>query len=690
MSNYLLEIGVEEFPAKHIPNTESQLKNNLEKTLLENNFTFENIKVTSTPRRLSLLIENIEANKSNQKEKIKGPSRKIAFDDQGLPSKALQGFMRSKDISLEDIVYEEINGEEYIYAVIVKENKKLDQLLKESVPQIIKNISNPRQMRWGGKNIRFLRPIRWIVSLLDDAVLKFDLEGIKVSNVTKGHRTLGSDNIIITSIDEYESLLESNYVIISEEKRKKMILRGINRLSKEIGGHYLEDEDLLEELVYINEYPTAFMGKFDAEYLNLPKEVIVTPMKDHQRYFPVEDDDNNLLPYFLGVRNGDDKGLDIVAAGNEKVLVARLEDAKFFYEKDMEKKLEEYVPELEHVGFVEGLGNMLDKTQRLEKLVETLGENIESGLDAINISKRAAYLAKADLVTQTVIEFTELQGIIGRVFAEKSGESPLVAKAIEEQYMPVKSGAALPETISGRILSIADKLDTITGLHSAGIEVTGSQDLYGQRRAVLGILNILIEYKINVDLRAMISESLYNYVDMFGENFDFKEVRDKVENFILGRFENLLSEKGFRYDIIDSVLGQKDLNIREMYNKVLSLDEMAKDEEDFEKTTTKYVRLVNISSKAEKSEVDQDSLLEEDTDVYYTLSELDQVDKLINQGNLIEIREVLDPIVDKFNEYLDNTHVMVEDENLKANRLAMVKSVADRILKIFDPRKIVR
>lgn len=690
MSNYLLEIGVEEFPAKHIPNTESQLKNNLEKTLLENNFTFENIKVTSTPRRFSLLIENIEANKSNQKEKIKGPSRKIAFDDQGLPSKALQGFMRSKDISLEDIVYEEINGEEYIYAVIVKENKKLDQLLKESVPHIIKNISNPRQMRWGGKNIRFLRPIRWIVSLLDDAVLKFDLEGIKVSNVTKGHRTLGSDNIIITSIDEYESLLESNYVIISEEKRKKMILRGINRLSKEIGGHYLEDEDLLEELVYINEYPTAFMGKFDAEYLNLPKEVIVTPMKDHQRYFPVEDDDNNLLPYFLGVRNGDDKGLDIVAAGNEKVLVARLEDAKFFYEKDMEKKLEEYVPELEHVGFVEGLGNMLDKTQRLEKLVETLGENIESGLDAINISKRAAYLAKADLVTQTVIEFTELQGIIGRVFAEKSGESPLVAKAIEEQYMPVKSGAALPETISGRILSIADKLDTITGLHSAGIEVTGSQDLYGQRRAVLGILNILIEYKINVDLRAMISESLYNYVDMFGENFDFKEVRDKVENFILGRFENLLSEKGFRYDIIDSVLGQKDLNIREMYNKVLSLDEMAKDEEDFEKTTTKYVRLVNISSKAEKSEVDQDSLVEEDMDVYYTLSELDQVDKLINQGNLIEIREVLDPIVDKFNEYLDNTHVMVEDENLKANRLAMVKSVADRILKIFDPRKIVR
>ncbi|MFM1534869.1 glycine--tRNA ligase subunit beta, partial [Helcococcus ovis] len=489
MSNYLLEVGVEEFPAKYIKSTQNQFKNYIEKSFNGNNFSFESLSINSTPRRFSILIKNIKNIEMDNTELVKGPSRKIAFDSQGNPSRALQGFLKSKNVELKDIVYHKLNGEDYIFAKIIKDTLKLDELLKKEIPHMIKSISNPRQMRWGGKNLRFLRPIRWIVSLLDDKVLDFDLEGIKVLNITKGHRTLGKPEIEICSIDEYEKKLEQNYVIVSEEKRRQLILRGINRLSKEKGGHYLENEELLEEVIQINEYPTPFIGEFDNEYLALPKEVVITPMMDHQRYFPVLDDEENLLPYFISVRNGDNKGIENVAEGNKKVLLARLEDAKFFYNKDISKNLEDYIPELEKVGYHEGLGNMLDKTQRLQKLVVSIGQNIECGNDAIEIASRAAKLSKADLVTSTVIEFTELQGIMGKIFAYKSGENSLVAKAIEEQYMPVKSGAELPSTTSGTLLSLSDKFDTISGLHSKGIEVTGSQDMYGQRRAVLGILN---------------------------------------------------------------------------------------------------------------------------------------------------------------------------------------------------------
>lgn len=690
MSNYLLEIGVEEFPAKHINSTKKQFKTNIEKLFTENNFDFDSLEVTSTPRRFAILAKGIKSSEDNLEEKIKGPAKNIAFDDQGNPSKALQGFMRSKGISLADITYEELNGVDYVYAVIKIKTKELSEVLSEGIPTIIKNISNPRQMRWGGKNLRFLRPIRWIVSLLDEKVLDFDLEGIQVSNITKGHRSLGSNHIEINSIDEYEKKLEENYVIVSEKKRRSIILRGINRLSKEIGGHYLEDEDLLEELVYINEYPTPFMGQFDSKYLELPKEVIITPMKDHQRYFPVLDSMGNLLPYFISVRNGDDKGIENVIEGNRKVLVARLEDAKFFFDHDIKKPLEDYVDQLSNVGFYEGLGTMMDKTRRLEKLVEIIGEDIEVGQEAINLSKRAAYLSKADLVTQTVIEFTELQGVMGRVFAEKSGEPILVAQAIEEQYMPVKSGGLLPQTISGRVLSIADKLDTIAGLHSQGIEVTGSQDLYGQRRAALGILNILVDHKINMNLREMIKETLYVYLDMFGENFEFKSVRLKIEEFIRGRFRNMLIEDGFRYDIIDSIIDQKDLNVRNMYQKVTVIDNIAKEDSKFDDVITKYVRVVNIAQNSESDEVNPDKLEDEDQEVFESLEGLDKINKQANQGKLEQALESLNEIVNTMNAYLDNTHVMVDDQELRDSRLAMVKKVADTILSIFSPTKIVR
>ncbi|MFM1581038.1 glycine--tRNA ligase subunit beta [Helcococcus bovis] len=690
MSNYLLEVGVEEFPAKYIKPTQNQFKNYIEKSFNENNFSFESLTINSTPRRFSILIKDIKSIEKDTTELVKGPSKKIAFDQDGNPSRALQGFLKSKNVELKDITYQELNGEEYIYAKIVKDTVKLNDLLKLEIPQMIRSISNPRQMRWGGKNLRFLRPIRWIVSLLDDVVLKFDLEGIKVSNVTKGHRTLGKSEIEINSISEYEEKLEENYVIVSEEKRRQLILRGINRLSKEKGGHYLENEELLEEVIQINEYPTPFIGEFDNGYLALPKEVVITPMMDHQRYFPVLDDEDNLLPYFISVRNGDDKGIKNVAEGNKKVLLARLEDAKFFYNKDISKNLEEYIPELEKVGYHEGLGNMLDKTQRLEKLVVTIGQNIECGSDAIEIASRAAKLSKADLVTSTVIEFTELQGTMGRIFAGKSGENSLVAKAIEEQYMPVKSGGELPSTTSGTLLSLSDKFDTISGLYSKGIEVTGSQDMYGQRRAVLGILNILITNRINVNIKQIIKDALYNYVESFGQTFEFEEVVEKLFKFIKVRFRNLLLDEGFRYDIIDSVLATENDDIYGIYKNINLLDEKSKSNSSFEDLISKYVRVVNISSKAEKIEINEAIFTDEDRNIYDKVKQLEELNILKLDGKFNEAFDLLSEIVVEMDKYLDNTHVNSDDEAVKTNRLSIIKMLSDKIFELFNPTEIVR
>lgn len=689
MNRYLLEVGVEEFPAKYIKQTKEQFNNAIDKLLIENDYLYDDITINSTPRRFAILVKNIRLNEENSEEKIKGPSKKIAYDEQGNPTRALQGFMKSKNLEEKDLVMEELNGEEYIYAYIKKKAKPINEVLVNGVPNIIKNISNPRQMRWGGKNIKFLRPIRWIVSLLDDKILEFDLEGIKVSNISKGHRTLGKSYIKINSIDEYEQKLEENYVIVSEEKRRKMILKGINRLAREKGGSYHEDEDLLEEIIHINEYPTPFIGEFDSKYLLLPKEVIITPMKDHQRYFPVEDGDN-LLPYFISVRNGDEKGIENVIKGNEKVLVARLEDAKFFYEKDLKVRLEDYVKELENLSYHDGIGNMLDKTHRLQRLVELIGEDIMSGQEAINISSRAAYLSKADLVTSTVIEFTELQGVMGRIFAEESEESQLVATAIEEQYMPVKAGGELPKTTSGRILSIADKLDTIVGLYSLGIEVTGSQDPYGQRRAVIGILNILMKFNINLDLKNMIREALYIYVDMFGETFDFESTNQKVDDFIRARFRNLLIDEGHKYDFVDSIIEQKDLNIYQMYQKLKVIEQRNKAQESFNQNLNKYIRVVNIANNAITDEITADYLQDEDQFIYNQLYKLEDVDKACNEDAFEKAFNLLDEIVYEMDKYLDNTHIMTDDENVKNVRLAMIKSVDKRIRKIFNPTKIIR
>lgn len=684
MSKYLLEIGVEEFPSDYIDSTKKQLKDKFQKLIDENKLKCEEIKVESTPRRFAVLLDEIEADSSEKLISVRGPSKKISYNEEGEPQKPLLGFLRGQKAELSDVVIKEHKGEDYIFVEKKEKSKSVDEVLQENVFDLVKSLSFPRSMRWGGKNIRFARPIRYFVSILDDKILPFEAEGIRVSNVTKGHRVLGSGEIVIEKIENYKDQLKENYVILDYQDRRDIIVRGLNKLASEKGGAYLKDEELIDEVVNIVEYPTVLIGEIDTEYLKLPKEVVITPMMGHQRYFPVVDDQGELMPYFLIVRNGDDTASQNVIDGNKKVLVARLEDAKFFYDIDNEKDLEEYVEELKDLTFFEGLGNMYQKSQRLVNLSKScltlfnLGGDLEPGL------ARAAELSKADLVTKMVIEFTELQGTMGRIYAKNSGEEDNVAIAIEEQYQPRNAEDSLPKTGAGIVLSITDKLDSIVGLYAVEKYVTGSQDPFALRRAAIGMINILIENKIDIDLENMIKESLYVYTEVNALSFDYDTTVKKVIDFVIDRLKNLLNDKGYRYDIVNAVIASGETNVLRIVEKVKDLTEFM-ESEDSEEALTYFRRINNFTKNIEEElpQVDED-LLENDLEksYYESLKNLD-LDSYLNAKNYKEGLKALGENRDIGNEYLDKTMINVEEEKLKNNRLSLLNTISNKIEEIF-------
>lgn len=687
MSNYLLEIGVEEIPSDYVKNTKNQLKEKFEKLITDNKLTCDEIVVESTPRRFAIFLENINADTEEKTVSVKGPSVKIAYDEGGEPKKPLLGFLKGQGAELSDVVIREFKGEDYIYVEKKEKAKSVAEVLEENVYELVKSISFPRSMRWRGKSIRWARPIRWFVSLLDDEILKFDAEDISVSNITKGHRSLGSNHIVIDKIENYEKLLKENYVILRYKDRKDLILRGLNRLASEVGGEYMKDADLLDEVINIVEYPTVLIGDIDKKYLELPKEVITTPMKDHQRYFPVEDENKNLLPYFLLVRNGDNTHSENVVEGNKKVLVARLKDAKFFYDIDMKKPLADYVDDLESLAFFEGLGDMKLKTKRLERLAENYRIALDIGDDMAHPIGRSAYLSKADLVTKMVVEFTELQGTMGRIYATKSGEEERIATAIEEAYMPRSAGDKLPKTITGIVLSIADKMDTIVGLYAIEKYVTGSQDPFGLRRACLGIINIFLENSIDVDLRKLIGDALLIYTEENELSFDYDLAMEKTLDFFRDRLRNKLIDDGHKYDTVNAVLKDGELNILKLTKKVEALDKFLEENED---QISYFTRIVNLSDSNMGEEVNKD-LLEGDLerDFFAEVNALGEYKESSETDYLKEL-ENIKMTSEVGNNYLDNTMINVEDEDLKANRIAMLNILARRIREIFDVKELAR
>ena len=680
----LFEIGTEEIPARFIAKTKADMKGYLEKTLKELHIEYKSIELKCTPRRFVVIIDELAENQATVEEELKGPAKKIAFDENNNPSKALLGFLKGKDISPEEVYFKTVGKDEYAHIKLTKEGQAVKGLLKDIFEGMIKSTTFPKSMRWGGKNIRFVRPIRYFVCLMDEEVIDFEIEGIKTGNITKGHRFLGSSEIVINTPDEYEAKLKENFVILDDEQRKALILEQCKAVADSLGGTLMMDEDLLEEVNYIVEYPTAFYGEFEKSYLSLPKEAIITPMKEHQRYFPVLGADGKLLNKFITVRNGDSYAIDNVKRGNEKVLDARLSDALFFYHEDTKKPLEAYVERLDTIVFQQKLGTILDKTKRIQNLSEKIAKALALTLPNLD---RAAYLSKADLTTAMVFEFTELQGIMGRYYANLSNEPSEVAEAIYEHYLPRFAGDELPSTNEGIILALSDRLDSVAGFFAIGIQPTGSQDPYALRRQALGILNIMMEKKLDV--------RLFDLLDLALENFDFEDmdkqsVKSDLMSFFELRLKNLFTDMGIRYDVVDAIINIEDSNPFDLLIRAKDLDAWVKNNSVTEALQT-FSRISNISKEAIAGKVDE-ALFAHDSEAklntaYNSIKA--EVEAMLARREYVKALELLISIKDSVDAFFDSVMIMDENMDIRANRLAMLSNIRTTMESVADLSKIV-
>ncbi|MEG2343940.1 MAG: glycine--tRNA ligase subunit beta, partial [Acidaminococcaceae bacterium] len=481
MEKLLFEIGTEEIPAKFMPEILKQLQTLAENKLTEARIPFTAVTVCGTPRRMTFIAEGVALMQADTMVESKGPAVKIAYGADGTPSKALQGFARGQGVDLEAI---EVRGD-YVFAVKHLAGQKVMELLPDLLLDLLQTLTFPKTMRWADYDFRFVRPIRWLVALLGDQIIPVEITGVKAGNKTLGHRFLSQGELVIPCAADYEKILREHFVLVNPDERRTLIREQVSTLAQSEGGLAEIDEELLEEVTYLVEYPTALCGHFDEKFLSLPKEAVITPMREHQRYFPVFSPTGQLLAKFITVRNGGPHALAVVAHGNERVLRARLSDAEFFFNEDCKQTLENRLEKLKTVVFQDGLGNVYEKSQRLSSLAVVLRNSIGIKFDD-EILKRTALLAKTDLVTGMVCEFTELQGVMGREYALRDGEKPEVAQGIFEHYLPRFAGDVLPSSTQGRCVSIADKLDNIAATFSRGLIPTGSQDPYALRRQAIG------------------------------------------------------------------------------------------------------------------------------------------------------------------------------------------------------------
>ncbi len=685
----ILEIGLEEVPARFMSDALEQLKNKAQKLLNDNRLKCKNLHTYGTPRRLTLYIEDLSSMQEDLIEEAKGPSKNVAYDSEGIPTKAAMGFAKSRGVDIKDLIIKEIDNGEYVFAQVKKEGKNTIEVLPQLFKELVFSLSFPKPMRWADYQMRFVRPIRWIMALFGDEIIPFSIEDVHSDRITYGHRFLSNGIIEINNPREYISKLEDEYVIVDPSKRKKIIADQIKELEQKEFGFVDKDNELLEEVNYLLEYPTALCGKFDEKFLNLPQEVLITPMKEHQRYFPVWDEDNKLLNKFVTVRNGSSDYLDIVTAGNENVLKARLEDAKFFYEEDIKIKLDEKVDKLKNVVFQEKLGTVYDKMLRIKDLTEYISQKLNSSSIVKENALRCAYLTKADLVTSMVFEFTELQGIMGYYYALHDGENEEICTGIREHYMPRYSGDNLPSTDVGKIVAIADKIDTITGCFAVGIQPTGSQDPYALRRQAQGICLIIKESNLDLSLKDIIVKAYKNYESSINLKLSEDEVINEMSIFLKQRLSNIMEEEGIKYDIVNSVLNVSWEKGADVFKRAKALS-IFKEKQEFEALLTAFTRAGNLSKKAVKIEV-KESLFEEGIEKKLWKEFLivkEEASPLIEKGEYLKALSVISNLRDIIDEFFEEVMVMVENSRIKNNRLALLKNISDYMSNIADFSKI--
>lgn len=709
MEKLLFEIGTEEIPAKFMPGILKQLKELAAAKMQELRIPFEDITVYGTPRRMAFIAGGVAETQADVVVEAKGPSVKIAYVS-GAPSKAAQGFARGQGVDVKDLVVRD----NYVYAVKHLAGQPVVELLPGLLMDILTSLSFPKTMRWADYEFRFVRPIRWMVALFGDQIIPVEICGVKSGKFSMGHRFMQQSlkaaaesqgllsaalskvgnkvysalagvkgAVEIPSAGDYKKVMYDNFVMVDQDERRALILQQIKDLAAQNGGEAEINEDLLEEVNYLVEWPTALCGKFEEKFLSLPKECIITPMREHQRYFPVLDEDGNLLNKFITVRNGGSEHLDIVTHGNERVLRARLSDAEFFFNEDRATKLEDRLEKLKTVSFQEGLGNMYDKSERLVKMAEMLRFAINTPVDEEEL-RRCALLCKTDLVTGMVIEFTELQGVMGREYALLDGEKPEVATGIFEHYLPRFAGDALPATTIGRIVGIGDKLDNICATFSRGLAPTGSQDPYALRRQALGVINILLDANYHISLAKIVAGTLY-LLDIKPE--ETGKLVPQIMEFFKQRLRNLLMDQGIRYDVIDAVFADKrnddmvDLAVR---CKALAAYVEAGNAEPLVQVS---VRVSNLCKKIEKEVAISGALFKDESEnkLHEVVAAVSK--EIIPEIVLYDYAAVLkagEKVIEPVNTFFDNVMVMDEDENVKNNRLAMLEEVRGIVNAVGD------
>ena len=670
MKKLLFEIGTAEMPAQYMDGILSQYKELAEKKLTEARIAFGSVKVYGTPRRMAFLVNDIADNQADVTEEHKGPALKIAFDAEGKPSKAAQGFARGKGVDVSTL--EQRDG--YVYAIRHLKGQAVVELLPGILDDIIHSLNFPKTMRWADYEFGFVRPIRWMVALLDAEVIPVEVNDVKTTNQTWGHRDLSNKFITIPTAGDYEKVLNDNFVIADVDKRRAMIKSEVEAAAKQEGGKAVIETGLLEEVTYLVEYPTALCGHIDEKYLRLPEPAIITPMRDHQRYFPMVDTNGKLMAKFITVRNGGKEHLDIVAHGNERVLRARLDDAVFFFDNDRKKTLEQHREALKDVSFQRGLGSMYDKSERLAGAAKALHYALQSKSDEISLD-RAAKLCKADLVTGMVIEFTELQGVMGKEYALLDGEKPEVAQDIFEHYLPRFAGDVLPQSENGRILAIVDKIDNITATFSRGEAPTGSQDPFALRRQALGILNIIIDGKMHIPMMKLVGSALYL---LKIETNKTAQVIKEVLEFIKMRLKNMLTDQGIRYDVIDAVMAdERNTDMYDIYLRALAMNDYVQTAEAQEMVQA-GTRVCNICKNAATAvEVNGDLFsTPEEKELYTVIKAVDEkVFPLAARFKYDEYLKALAPLTPAINKFFDAVMIMDKDEAVKNNRLSLVHSV---------------
>ena len=699
--NLLFEIGVEELPAGFLFPSLEQLGRLAKENLREKNLEFDSVSTLGTPRRMTLLVNGLVERQPDVQEKIVGPAARIAFDEDGKPTKAGEGFARSKGLDVSELRVEKTDKGEYVVAEKVIKGRDTADILAEMLPDVLNALHFPKSMRWADHDLRFARPVRWLVALFGDDVIKFSVAGVESGAESRGHRFMAPGPVSFKAdVDSYLSALEEAFVIADPDERRNRLLEDARRAAEEQGGQLLEDADLLELNTNLVEFPSAVCGKFDTSFLELPECVLITCMKEHQKYFAVQDRQGRLMPNFVAINNTRSPEPDLVTQGHQRVLRARLSDAAFFFQEDTKRKLEDFVPELAGMIFHQKLGTLLDKTRRIQELARFVAA--ETAPEHIETARRAAWLCKADLLTEMVGEFPTLQGIMGMEYARLSGEPEDVALAISEHYMPVKSGAELPSSPAGAVVSIADKVDTICSTFAIGLRPSGTQDPYALRRLALGVLHILEGEEQGQGMPLSIPELIKQALLVLGEQLPdiSAELRDEIVEFFKVRFINDLTARGLDADVVEAAVRAGFTMPRDCLERAWAL-KAVRQRKEFEPISTAFKRVMNILKDYSggmpiKTDLFQEAEEKALYEAYARVkAELGPVLGTDSSGTGLSRKDyekaliillTLKPQIDSF---FDNVMVMTDNADIKENRLALLWHISRLFLRIGDLSVIV-